>query len=206
MSYQAWTNSNQANSIALQGNSIAVEANKIANSAYSVVNNYPPYIDVSSNGPLILRLIDCAQGASNVTCRLGGTFRINFTIIAPHLGLANVSSVALAGIGPFSQRAHYQVGAGPESVQVGNATILVDPPMHVVSSTHATILAAQPVEGTVEASVSGLSVILPSASLASLDVTGFCALTVTITYWDIQSQSNIRRSLVVQAQIILVPP
>jgi hypothetical protein len=201
----SWITSLQANTIAIQGNSIAVQANSIAYSAYSVVNNYPPYIDVSSAGLLILRLVNCSQDVNNVTCHLGGTVRISFEIMAPHLGIANVTRVALSGIGPFSRPAQYQIGVGPESVRVDNATIIVDPPMRVVSSSHATVLAAQPVKGAVEAVVAGLTVTLPSTSMGALNATGFCTITVFLTYFDIQLASSVSRSLPIQAQITMVP-
>jgi hypothetical protein len=208
LSYQAYLISSQANSIAIQGNSIAVQANKIAYSAYNVVNNYPPYIDVSPGGLLILRLMNCRQSAGNVTCQLGGRFTANFTIIAPHLGLANVTSVALGGIGPFSRPASYQVflPGGPELVRVGNATIVLNQAFQVVSSSRATVLASQPTKGSIEAVVAGLTVTMSLASLRNLDVTGLCTITAVITYWDIQNQSSLPHSLMLQAQIVLVPP
>lgn len=187
-----------------QANNIATQANNIAFSAYSVVNNYPPYIDVSSRNLLVLRPTNCAaKNDTYVECELAGDFNFTLTIVAAHDGIYNVSSIDLTGLGPFSQPAHHVVGIGPQFVQVANATISTYPPFRSVTTLSGTVQGGQPVERTVEVEIAGLKVTMPSSISGSPIVTGFCTLTAVLTCYDIQFQVSYPRSFTIQAQIIL---
>jgi hypothetical protein len=184
-----------------QANNIATQANSIAFNAYSVVNNYPPYIDVSSNDILILRPMNCRQhNTSYVECELGGTFSINVTVIAPHNGIFDLTAT-VSGIGPFSQRANYFVG-GRTSVQVGNATITMYPLLRLIGPVHGLVQGGVPAQKTIEGQLAGLDVLMPSR-LPANPVSGVCTLTAVLTYVDVQTQGAFPRSFTMQGQILL---
>jgi hypothetical protein len=185
-----------------QANTNAAQANSIASSAYSILNNYPPYLDASSNGVLELRPMNCKQiNASYVDCEFGGTFSVNVTVIAPHNGVLDLSAT-VNGIGPFSQKASY-FASGSDSVQVGNATITLNPALHVPSPAHEVVQGGQPVKKTIQGQIIGLDVKMPSRLPANQVVSGSVTLAAVLTYLDIQTQTNFPRSFTIQAQLIL---
>jgi len=131
---------------------------------------------------------------------MGGSFNVSISIIAPHVGIYNITILGLSGVGPFFPGpVSYLPGKNGWLVKMGNITLDSGyPPLRATGGNTGGVPATQPLEKTVEVKVVGLTL---TASSRNMNFTGLAALSATLTYSDIQSGKAWPKAFTVQVII-----